>query len=70
MMTDQVLKMLLTVNKNLQKSLIRFATVTAYLKVIYRKSITASQIVLIATRPREVRGRNTHVDRASNMMTK
>jgi len=61
-LVDEAMGMLLTVNKNLTSSPIRFATVTAYLHVTYLKPVRTPQTILITTRLREVKGRKIYLE--------
>lgn len=61
-LVDEAMGMLLTVNKNLTSSPVRFSTVTAYLHVTYLKPLRTPQTILITTRLREIKGRKIYLE--------
>jgi acyl-coenzyme A thioesterase PaaI-like protein len=61
---DEVMGVLLTVNKDLENAPVRRATVTAFLNVTYLKAVTTPQVVLVTAKFQEVKGRKYFIESA------
>lgn len=61
---DEVMAVLLTVNKDIENAPVRGATVTAFLHVTYLKAVTTPQVVLVTAKFQETKGRKYFIESA------